>query len=255
METEQATTNADLTAALTLDFSRTAAGLFAAGSVEDTLSAVVNLAVATIEGCDFAGVFLLRGDVITTPAHTAAIVTEVDAMQQRTSQGPCLDAIRAGVTFYADDLAEEPRWPAFGIEARAAGIRSILALPLIGDGAVGALNLYASYPRAFGVIDRARGLLLAALATLAFTAAQNHEDAEKRVANLHAALESREVIGQAQGILMEREHITANQAFDMLRRASQHLNLKLREVAQVLVETGERPRTGSRPKPPEHPAH
>jgi AmiR/NasT family two-component response regulator len=104
-------------------------------------------------------------------------------------------------------------------------------LPLFADGTLGALNLYARYPHAFGVLDRARGLMLAALAALALTSAQTHEDDERRKANLHTARATREVIGQAQGILIEREHITADQAFDILRRASQHLNLKLREVA------------------------
>ena len=111
----------------------------------------------------------------------------------------------------------------------------------------GALNLYARYPLAFGVIDRGRGLLLAAMAGLAYSTALTHEEDERREANLHAALATREIIGQAQGILMEREHLTSVQAFDILRRASQHLNRKLRDVAQNLVDTGERPDTGPRP--------
>jgi AmiR/NasT family two-component response regulator len=79
---------------------------------------------------------------------------------------------------------------------------------------------------------------------VAITAARSLEDEERHIDNLHTALSSREIIGQAQGILMERERITADQAFDILRRASQFLNVKLREVAQNLVDTGERPETG-----------
>jgi hypothetical protein len=123
-------------------------------------------------------------------------------------------------------------------------MRSLLPLPLLDDGALGALNLYARYPRAFGVIDRARGVLLGSLAALAFSSALNHEDEARRADNLRTALATREMIGQAQGILMERERLTSDEAFDILRRASQHLNLKLREVARDLVETGERPDTG-----------
>lgn len=123
-------------------------------------------------------------------------------------------------------------------------MRSLLALPLLVNAAPGALNLYARYPRAFGVIDRGRASLLAAMAGFAFSSAQTHEDDERRAANLHAALATREIIGQAQGILMERERITSDQAFDILRRASQHLNVKLRDIAQTLVDTGERPDTG-----------
>ena len=123
-------------------------------------------------------------------------------------------------------------------------MRSLLALPLATGDVTGALNLYARYPQAFGVVDRARAQLLAALAAGAFALAQNHENEDRRAANFQAGLATREMIGQAQGILMERERISADQAFDVLRRASQHLNLKLREVAQTLIETGERPDTG-----------
>jgi AmiR/NasT family two-component response regulator len=120
----------------------------------------------------------------------------------------------------------------------------VLALPLTANGTNGAVNLYARYPAAFGVVDRAKGVILASLASVALSAAHSLEDEERRIDNLHSALSSREIIGQAQGILMERERITADQAFDILRRASQYLNIKLREVAQALVDTGERPDTG-----------
>jgi len=81
----------------------TAQVLFAAGSVQDTLASVVDLAIATIEGCGYAGISLLDGKVFTTSAHTDPIVTEVDSLQQRASEGPCLDAIAQGVVLYAED--------------------------------------------------------------------------------------------------------------------------------------------------------
>jgi GAF domain-containing protein len=230
---------------LTQTFSETARTLFSAGSVTETLAEVVGLAVSTIEGCDLAGLFLIDGDVVTIPVHTDPIVDEVDALQQRTGEGPCLDAISQRLIFYADDLADDPRWPHFGPLAAAAGMRSLLALPLTTNGSFGALNLYARYPAAFGVVDRGKGVILASLASLALSNARLHEDEERRADNLHAALTARGVIGQAQGILMERERVTADLAFDILRRASQHLNRKLRDVAQDLVDTGERPETGS----------
>jgi GAF domain-containing protein len=234
----------DPVTALTVDFSQTAQTLFAAGNVDDTLARLLKLAKTTIEGCDHAGVVLMDGDTMVTPAHTDPLVADLDALQHRYSEGPSLDAIAQKLTFYAADLADESRWPLFGSAANQRGIRSMLALPLFADDTLGGLNLYAHYPQAFGVVDRARGLLLAALASLAFTSARSHEVDERREANLHAALATREVIGQAQGILIERERITADQAFDILRRASQHLNLKLRDVAQTLVDTGEKPDTG-----------
>jgi GAF domain-containing protein len=231
----------------TVNFSETARILFQAGSVTDTLAQVVALAVATVEGCDFAGLFLIDDGVVTTPVQTDPIVDEVDALQHQANEGPCLDAITHRLIFYAEDLANDLRWPQFGPLAAAKGMRSLLALPLATDGNLGALNLYARYPAAFGVVDRGKGVILASLASLALSSAHSHEDEVRRVDNLHAALSSREVIGQAEGILMERERITAYEAFNLLRRASQHLNLKLREVAQNLVDTGEGPDTGPSP--------
>jgi GAF domain-containing protein len=238
------TTETEATAELTANFSDTVRTLFSAGSVRDTLAQVVALAATTIEGCDFAGIFLLESDVLTTPASSDPLVTEIDALQHSFGEGPCLAALEEGIGFYAGDLADDERWTTFGPQAVARGIRSVLALPLPVDDVPGSLNLYARYPHAFGVIDRGRGLLLAAMAGMAVSSARSHEDDERKAANLHAALATREVIGQAQGILMEREHIGAEPAFDILRRASQHLNIKLRDVARNLIETGERPDTG-----------
>ncbi len=100
-------------------------------------------------------------------------------------------------------------------------------------------------PRAFRVVDRARGLLLVSMACFACSTARSHEDEERRAKNLDAAMVTRELIGHAQGILIERERITGDQASNISRQASQRLNVKLREVAQDLVDTGERPDTGS----------
>jgi hypothetical protein len=237
---------ADSFSEFALSFSETARSLFAAGSVTDTLFRVVELAVSTIEGCDFAGLFLLDTGVVTTPVHTNPLAAEVDSLQHQTNEGPCLDAIAHRLIFYADDLSRDLRWLRFAPQATRAGVRSVLALPLSPDTPLGALSLYARYPTAFGVVDRAKAAILVSMASLALSVAHSHEDEERRAANLHAALSSRETIGEAMGILMERERITPDQAFDVLRRASQHLNVKLREVAQNLIDTGEDPDTGQR---------
>jgi hypothetical protein len=231
---------------LTESLSEIAGVLFSAGSVTNTLAQVVALAVHTIEGCDFAGLFVIESGIVVTPVATDPIVEVIDTLQHQTAEGPCLDAITQASMVYAEDLVSDVRWPRFGPRAAEAGIRSALALPLAANGTEGAVNLYAHYPAAFGVVDRAKGAILSSLASVAVTAARSMEDEERRIDNLHSALSSREVIGQAQGILMERERIAADQAFDVLRRASQYLNIKLREVAQSLVDTGERPETGPR---------
>ncbi len=241
----QVSPGADAIAELTDNFAETARILFAAGRVSDTLREVVTLSVATIEGCDFAGLFLLDGVAITTPVRTDPIVELIDGFQHDSGEGPCLEAIAEGSIFYAADLDGESRWPQFSHRAAGAGVRSVLALPVSPNHSLGALNLYARSPIAFGVVDRGKAVILASLAGLALTVAQSHEQDNMSIDDFRAALSTREMIGQAEGILMERERISADHAFDILRRASQHLNIKLREVAQNVVETGESPDTGA----------
>ncbi|MGH9073995.1 MAG: GAF and ANTAR domain-containing protein [Acidimicrobiales bacterium] len=225
--------------------------LHAAVGVGATLQAIVDLAVDTVEACDAAGIFVLDDTGgVSNPAYAGVVVGDVDALQISLKEGPCLDAIVKQGVFYAADLADDPRWASFGPQASASGFRCLLAVPLRDHGTLGALNLYAAYPSAFGIIDRAKASTLATLAGPTLAGMQAHEAEETRAENLQAALVTRELIGQALGILMERERISGDQAFDILRRASQHLNVKLREVARRLVETGERPTTGKHP-----PAH
>lgn len=237
---------------LAASFAQISQALYAAHTVQETLHRTVEFSVDTIDGCSGAGISFVQGDQIVTPVWTEPKVLEVDEMQYRTGQGPCLDAIAKGESFYAADLLTDPRWPEFGPRAAEAGMRSLLSFCLSGDTPLGALNLYAEFPAAFGATDRAKGLIFATHAGIALAAAQDVEDATKaltveiqRLENLHGALASRQAIGRAEGILMQRELITGEQAFDLLRRASQHLNIKLREVAQHVVETGDLPETPS----------
>jgi hypothetical protein len=194
------------TAELTDSLSEVARSLFAAGGVQDTLQAIVDLAVTTIDGCDYAGIFIAEGDQIATAVFSDELVMDVDGLQQETGEGPCLDAMAQNATFYAEDLVEDARWAIFGPQAVNIGVRCALALSLVANDTPGALNLYARYPRAFGATDRAKGVIFATLSSLALSGAQIHEHEDRRAENLHSALGTRELIGQAQGILMEREH-------------------------------------------------
>lgn len=238
----------DSTDELEINLTEVARALFVSGTVDGTLRLVIDLAVATIDGCDAAGVFVVRDERVITAAAGSPVVLELDRLQFAHEEGPCLDAVAEGGTVYAVDLADDSRWPNFAPAAVTAGIRSVLAFRL-SDRPTSALNLYARLPAAYGATDRAKGLIFATLAGIALDAAGERAHDEQRLANLHEALRTRELVGQAQGILMERERITAELAFDVLRRASQHLNIKLREVARNLVETGETPPTGPTPGP------
>ena len=219
---------------------RVATQLFMPGSVVATLQRIVTLAEETIDGCDGAGVFVVRDGAVATAAASSPLTDSLDRLQIEANEGPCLDASARGATFYAQDLADDERWPTFGPQAVAAGVRCVLSYALSVE-QPSALNLYAHLPAAFGATDRAQGQLFATLARLALESAEERVADVQRVSNLTDALRTREVIGQAQGILMERERITADQAFEVLRRASQRMNVKLRSVAESLVETGESP--------------
>ena len=232
--------HADEVEELERGFSALAVALFTSESVSSTLQAIVDLAVDTVDGCDAAGTLVLRGGHLAGASVTSSLVRELDAAQIDAGEGPCLDASQSGVTFYAADLLDDARWPRFGPVAVGLGIRSVLAYPLLDD-RHSALNLYGHLPSAFGATGRGQGLLFATLARIALGSAEDRESEEARSGNLREALQTREVIGQAQGILMERERITADQAFTVLRRASQALNVKLRDVAEKLVETGDAP--------------
>lgn len=226
------------------NLAQVAISLFAPGTVDGTLQKIVDLAELAVDGCEAAGILLSDSGTMTTAAASSALVVDLDQMQIDANEGPCLAAAIEGTTFYAHDLIDDSRWPTFAAAATAAGIRTVLAYPLSVE-RPSALNLYARLPAAFGATDRAQGLLFATLARLALDSARERAADANQAQNLREALRTRELIGQAQGILIERDRITADQAFEVLRRASQNMNIKLREVAETLVETGE--------TPPEHP--
>ncbi len=213
-------------------FAEVARALFAQGDVQHTLQKIVDLAVETIDGCDHAGISFLKGTTGSTPAASDGIPITVDAIQYETGEGPCLSAIREHEVFESGNLPLETRWPHFAARAaRETGITSMLSFRLFVAGdTLGALNLYSKAPAAFDERSRTVGLVFAAHAAIALATAVHAEQMDE-------ALQSRDLIGQAKGILMAREGVTADEAFDMLRRASQRLNVKLRQVAGEMVES------------------
>jgi hypothetical protein len=176
-------------------------------------------------------------------ASTHAAATEVDQAQYQAREGPCLDAVDNDMV-YAPAFPDN-RWPRLGSRPTESGVRSAVSYrltataPLTDASVRGSLNSYATSPHAFDVEAREIGLVLAAHASVAARTVQERTALEQLGCQLHGALSSRDVIGQAKGILMERLHLTPEEAFDALRRASQRLNIKLREIAQNLAETGE----------------
>lgn len=185
--------------------------MLAPGRAATAAQRIVSFAVAAMDGCDEAGLCADSG--LNPQTVPSALMARLDALQTQAGQGPRLDALGGLDSVYVPDLLDDQCWPLFSPEAARLGFRSALAYRLTVEGnTVAALQMYAHLPGAFNATERAQGLIFASYAGLAFSLAQAQEADEERIENLHTALSSREVIGQAQGILMERERITADQA-------------------------------------------
>lgn len=199
--------------------------------VDTTLTAIVKAAVDHVGGAEYAGISLVeRGRPIRTVAPTDEVVTTIDEVQYRTGQGPCVDAIAEHEVYRTGDLTAEARWPAFTPAAAATGMRSMLVYRLfVSDNTLGSLNLYSTHLDAFGDQTEQDGSVFAAHAAIALVGAQTE-------AQLHVAIEHRDVIGMAKGILMHRHDIDAVQAFRVLVESSQTTNTKLHQVATWLIE-------------------
>jgi hypothetical protein len=212
-------------------------------TVADVLELVMRTTFAMIPYADVVSVSLRTADgKLHTPMETNPVGIELDQLQNRYDQGPCLDAARKdGLAYtHSDDLATEPKWPQFGPAAAELGYVSVLSTALMPDAApprqTGALNIYSHTPGTLGdEATRDRALLLSTHASLALARTQAIHLAELREAQLRKALTTRDVIGQAKGVLMQRRGISADDAFDLLRRTSQDLNVKLAELAHTLA--------------------
>jgi GAF domain-containing protein len=173
-----------------------------------------------------------------TVACSDPLAAEIDEVQYKLDDGPCLHAMRSGDRVCIDDTAGQDRWPRFEAAAHARGIRSCLALPLIADGKpVGALNLYARGVAAFGAVPVRRAESLAENASGALSLMLRLASYSELTEQLRSSLTSRAVIYQALGVIMAQERCTQARAFEILRTASQHSNVKLRDVASAIVSS------------------
>ena len=207
--------------------------------VQHTLQRVVEAAAENLGPEMWVSVSLVtQRREIETPATSDHRAARADQLQYELRQGPCLDAIWEQETFQIDDMTADERYPRWSkAVSEQTDIRSSLSLQLFTDeqqNSLGGLNLYSPQPHAFDPETRGEGLAFAAQAAVALRSAQTEE-------HLRTAMATRTLIGQAQGILMERLQITPDQAFGVLSRLSQQTNVKLREVAARLVDTGEIP--------------
>jgi hypothetical protein len=204
-----------------------------APDVDATLHELTAAAAASVPGAQHAGITVAtRRKKVESASSTHRVAILLDDIQGRHGEGPCLSAAWDQQIIRIDDMATESRWPSYCRDAmEQTPIRAVLSFRLFIDrNAMGALNFYADTPHVFGDDAVEAGLLWATHTALAWTAVRRDQE-------FRSALASRDVIGQAKGIIMERFDVDAVQAFDMLKRLSQDSNTALAEVASRLART------------------
>lgn len=196
-----------------------------------TMASAVALAVRDVEGCDAASLTIVhRRGKVATPVATDPSARHADLIQYETGEGPCLDAIWESDLVDVPDVTREPRWPDWSRRmGEESGFRGMLVRRLYtARDTIGALNLYSRRARAFSAEDHELAAGFAAQVAVAISDSREIEQ-------LVTALDGRTVIGQAQGIVMERYDLDAGAAFALLTRLSSHTNRKLREIAEDVV--------------------
>lgn len=201
-----------------------------------TMHAVLELARELLHA-EHAGFTTQSRGRFRTVAATSDVALRVDDLQYALDEGPCVGVIEESITLRSKDIEVDARWPRFGPQAAgAAGIHSMLSHRLFVEGdTIGALNLYSSRIGAFGEDEERTGKTFATHAALALRAAR----AEDRARNLAVALESNRKIGTAVGILMARNGLTEHDSFELLRRYSQHHNIRIGDLAERVTYTGD----------------
>jgi GAF domain-containing protein len=217
-------------------FARLALELHGSAGMDETVDAVVRFALQALN-CTYAGVALAsRGRKPEIAAVTDPVVADVYQLQIDSRCGPLVTAMNGRYTINIRDTTTDRRWPEWAARVAGLGVRSVLDVPLsVGHETVGVLGLYSGEPDAFGPDDDAVAHILARHASVA-VATTRHE------LTMAQAVDARKLIGQAMGILMERYDVNGDQAFAILKRYSQDYNVKLRDVAEELIETRKLPR-------------
>jgi GAF domain-containing protein len=200
---------------------------------DTVLEELTQSAASAMPGAQHAGITLAsRNGKVRTAAATGRYPVLLDEIQQRHEQGPCLSAAWEHHVIRIDDIRLEKRWPAYCSDAsKETPIRSVMSFRLFADHHnMGTLNFYAEQPRVFGDEAAEMGLILATHTAVAWTMVRRDEQ-------FRSALASRDIIGQAKGMIMERFKIDAVQAFELLKRLSQSSNTALAVVARQLIES------------------
>lgn len=207
---------------------------------EETMKRMTDLAVQAMDGAEFCSISQAApdGSNFRTVATTDDIGNRIDDLQKETGEGPCLSSVEDHQTFHIRDMVEDETWPKFSRRAgEETGIKSMVSYVLrLSDDLTGAMNMMSSRKDAFSPLDVDAGTLFAAQAAVAMHGAIIQDASDRKVAQLEEGMKTRQMIGQATGILMAAHRVDEQAAFEMLKTASQHANVKLRDIAAKVVE-------------------
>jgi GAF domain-containing protein len=211
--------------------------IYTGTTFEEVYQHLVDTAPRVVEGCDHASLMLARGDGYVTAAASDNVARHIDALERELGEGPCVDAIDDEAGQIDSDISRHSTWPRLAERVLAeTPVRGMAGFRIVLDGhKVGALNLFSDTP---GVFDAggAQGAMLAAFASVALVSVANQERAD----SLRRGLESNREVGKAIGLMMAAHRVGSNEAFELLRKASNDMNMKLTEVAREVIENAER---------------
>jgi GAF domain-containing protein len=222
------------TRALVDEFAAIAAHIHSSEDYEDSMRRITDAAVHAVDGCEVASISLLEKSGPVTYAATGQLAHDGDRIQYQENEGPCLDAAMQERWVYTRDLKTTDRWPRSASRlASELGVASMfscrLALDAAPNATLGGINMYATKTDAFSESDQMLAILLSSLGAVVV-------DASRQQANLRAAIQSRQLIGEAIGIMRSQRGMSREDAFSALAKASQRMNVKLRDLAEQIAD-------------------
>jgi ANTAR domain/GAF domain len=211
--------------------------IYIGSTFDEVYQHLVDTAPRVVAGCDHASLMLARGDGYETAAASDEVARHIDKLERELGEGPCVDAIEDEAGQIDPDISKQSAWPRLAARVLAdTPVRGMAGYRIILEGKkVGALNLFSDTP---GALERNgdEGAVLAAFTSVALMSVANRERAD----SLRRGLESNREVGKAIGLLMAAHHIGSEEAFEVLRKASNDMNMKLTEVAREVIENAER---------------
>ena len=206
-------------------------------ALDEVLQDIAEVANKAFPGAESTSITLIRGGRPFTAAHVDQLALDADELQYEQGHGPCMDAGRTGAVLLVEDMCADARWPDYAARVTGRGVRSSMSTPLPYQGAtIGALNVYATAPAAFGCDDVPVAEEVASYIAVAVANADAHAEVRQVAEQMREAMESRSVIDMAKGMLMAQHGCSAEEAFTILSHASQRSNRKLRDIARAMVD-------------------